>query len=41
VLIETRLGAIHPVGMKKVVVFSDSGIFIQTIQDTAAEKSEE
>jgi hypothetical protein len=27
--------------MKKVVVFSDSGIFIQTVSDTPAEKSEE
>jgi len=27
--------------MKKVVVFSDSGIFIQTVHDTPSDKSEE
>jgi hypothetical protein len=32
----------HPCCMKKVVVFSDSGIFIHTVVDSpAAEKSEE
>jgi hypothetical protein len=40
-LIVSALHISHPFRMKKVVVFSDSGIFIQTVHDTPSDKSEE
>ena len=41
VRIENPFAIGHPDGMKKVVVFSDSSIFVHVVEDTAAEKTEE